>query len=131
MARARFPPTARLRNPRAFRRAFRHGKRYVDGCFVVIVVDNGSRDPRLGLAISKRRAPRAVDRNRIKRIVRERFRVAAPDLPGVDIVILARSKTAADSRRALHASLERHWRRVIAAHASAHGTNKLTGSPHG
>jgi ribonuclease P protein component len=42
---------------------------------------------RLGLAITKRVAPRAVDRNRVKRIVREVFRHAAPRLGAVDVVI--------------------------------------------
>jgi ribonuclease P protein component len=42
---------------------------------------------RLGLAITKRVAPRAVDRNRVKRVVREVFRHAAPQLRGVDVVI--------------------------------------------
>jgi ribonuclease P protein component len=39
------------------------------------------------LAVTKRVAPRAVDRNRVKRVVREVFRHAAPQLGGVDVVI--------------------------------------------
>jgi ribonuclease P protein component len=39
------------------------------------------------LAITKRVAPRAVDRNRVKRLVREAFRRRAPELGRVDVVI--------------------------------------------
>lgn len=131
MAQARLPPTARLRHPQAFRNAFKNGRRHVDDCFVVIVAANNLDMPRLGLAISKRRAKRAVDRNRIKRLVRERFRLAAAGLPGVDIVVLARSGTRQRDNRTLSLSLDRHWQRVVKAHAHANGSNKPTGSPHG
>lgn len=44
---------------------------------------------RLGLVISKKNLPRAVDRNRVKRVIRESFRTR--QLPGLDVVALARS----------------------------------------
>lgn len=127
MTTARFPPAARLRNPQAFRRVFRRGQRHVDGCFVVIAKGNDLGSPRLGLAIAKRRARRAVDRNRIKRLVRESFRCYADYLPGVDIVVLARSQTVQRDNRSLRNSLDRHWRRVTEARESAYGRNKPTG----
>jgi ribonuclease P protein component len=47
---------------------------------------------RLGLSLPKRQAPRAVDRNRLKRIAREAFRQhAARDL-GLDLVFTSREK---------------------------------------
>jgi len=42
--------------------------------------------PRLGLIVGKRFLPRAVDRNRAKRVIRESFR-QAPNLPAMDIVV--------------------------------------------
>ena len=41
---------------------------------------------RLGLIVSKRMLPRAVDRNRAKRVIRESFRHAV-ELPAMDIVV--------------------------------------------
>ena len=45
---------------------------------------------RLGLALPKRLAPRAVDRNRAKRFARELFRRHAVKTAGVDIVVAPR-----------------------------------------
>ena len=42
---------------------------------------------RLGVVVSKRGNAKAVRRNRIKRLIRERFRLNQPQLPGVDMAI--------------------------------------------
>jgi ribonuclease P protein component len=101
-----------LRHAREFERVFERGHRNADDCFTVIAAANDGNNPRLGLAIAKRRAPRAVDRNRIKRIVRESFRHHAADLPAVDIVVLARPGTAYRDNARLYASLGGHWQRL-------------------
>lgn len=48
--------------------------------------DNEVEMARLGLIVGKRMLPRAVDRNRAKRVIRESFRQAGP-LPAMDIVV--------------------------------------------
>lgn len=68
--------------------------------------------PRLGLAISRKQLRRAVDRNRIKRIVRESFRLHAASLPAVDIVVLARQPAATAEARQLTRALSKHWNRI-------------------
>ena len=42
---------------------------------------------RLGLVVSKKGTPKAHRRNRVKRIIRETFRLNAGQLPAADIVI--------------------------------------------
>ena len=59
---------------------------------------------RLGLAISKKCAKRAVDRNRIKRVTREWFRTN--DLRGMDVVVTGKRGLAELSASALRASLD-------------------------
>ena len=49
-------------------------------------LDNAVEMPRLGLIVGKRMLPRAVDRNRAKRVIRESFRRAG-QLPAMDIVV--------------------------------------------
>lgn len=44
-------------------------------------------DARLGLVVGKKLLKRSVDRNRIKRIIREQFRLLRPDLPVCDLVV--------------------------------------------
>lgn len=48
---------------------------------------NGLTLARIGIIASKRVAPRAVDRNRAKRLVREVFRKLRHRLEGVDVVV--------------------------------------------
>jgi ribonuclease P protein component len=67
---------------------------------------------RLGLAISKRVSKRAVERNRIKRLLRESFRRIRSQLPPVDMVIMAREQAAGVSGPELLAELEVLWRRI-------------------
>ena len=57
------------------------------GSFRVYAMANGEPGARLGLIVGKRQAKRAVDRNRIKRALRESFRSRRSTLPGVDIVV--------------------------------------------
>lgn len=74
---------------------------------------NMHKQPRLGLAVAKRRVRRATARNRLKRVVRESFRAVAPSLPPVDIVVLAGPAAGATNNAKLFASLEQHWQRIL------------------
>jgi ribonuclease P protein component len=53
----------------------------------LFVRPNSGADARIGIIASKRVAPRAVDRNRAKRVVREAFRKVRHRLGGVDVVV--------------------------------------------
>jgi len=69
---------------------------------------------RLGLAISKKRAKRAVDRNRIKRVVRESFRTHVKTIRGFDIVVMNRDAAVSSSSADLSDSLDRLWHKLPA-----------------
>ncbi len=47
----------------------------------------GHTDARLGLVVGKKLLKRAVDRNRLKRIVREAFRLRRSALPACDLIV--------------------------------------------
>lgn len=68
----------------------------------------------MGVAVSKRSAKRAVDRNRLKRIIRENFRRSPVRELGVDLVILAKVAATAASNDELHKALDRRWPSLIA-----------------
>lgn len=67
---------------------------------------------RLGLAVGVRAAGNAVRRNRVKRLVRETFRVTQQELPSVDLVVNARPGAGQASTTALRASVLALWDKV-------------------
>ncbi len=110
---ASFPRTARLRLPSEFNHVFRDGTRSSDACFVVLVCGNGGAEARLGISVAKKAVASAAGRTRIKRAVRESFRLNRGLLPAVDIVVQARGAARQREAADLRASLDRHWQEVI------------------
>lgn len=86
--RLRFPKTARLLARREFLSVQRYGKRRYSPHFVVITTPARTQGSRLGITAT-RRFGNAVVRNRVKRYLREFFRVAQAHLvPALDMVII-------------------------------------------
>tara|TARA_B110000438_G_C15625934_1_gene568730 strand:- start:165 stop:536 length:372 start_codon:yes stop_codon:yes gene_type:complete len=81
-----------------------------DDCFRLVVKPNPFGYARLGLTVSRRTAARAVDRNRIKRLVRESFRAAQNRIAGNDVLVMARRQAVSTSNKTLRDSLEQHWK---------------------
>ena len=106
-----------MRRPGDYDTVLTGGKRYSEQTLTAVVKSANPGAPRLGLAISSRVAPDAVDRNRIKRLARESFRRHRAQLPGVDVVILARTGAAAARPAELRGALERLWQRIAGASA--------------
>ncbi|MGE5153857.1 MAG: ribonuclease P protein component [Bdellovibrio bacteriovorus] len=109
---AGLPSARRLRKPEDFRRVFARPRRLAGDGFTVLVRRGATLGPRLGLAISKRCARRAVDRNRIKRIARESFRHRLRSLPPVDVVVLCGRDVLKLSPSRLRATLDNAWDRI-------------------
>lgn len=88
--RARMPLERHRMRRSDFTRAYAEGRRAKGPLFSVVVLENGRPHARLGLSVSKRHARRAVDRNRVRRIFREAFRLSLAELaPGIDVVMIA------------------------------------------
>ncbi|MCB1857492.1 MAG: ribonuclease P protein component [Gammaproteobacteria bacterium] len=108
----RFPKSRKLLTKHSYNRVFDRPNKSVDSCFTVLWKTNESDRGRLGLAISKKVVKRAVDRNHLKRLVREGFRYHQHCLMGVDIVVLARHGLPLGSNGTITDSLTGHWRRI-------------------
>lgn len=88
--RARFPKKLRVTRRRDFERVFAHGRRAGNAFMRVWVVPNGLDHPRVGVAVGRRQGG-AVQRNRLKRIVREAARLSMSEFPpGLDIICAPR-----------------------------------------
>ena len=86
-----FPTSFRLLRPSQYRALFKGGKRINSKGLTLIVKPNELQTPRLGMTIPKRLVKRAVDRNAIKRRIRESFRLYQHKLDAVDVVVMANS----------------------------------------
>ncbi len=105
---AGFPRLKRLTKAKDFGRVFANPTRSSDRYFTALSHPNKGNMARLGLTVSRRIARNAVDRNRLKRLVREVFR-CQQDLPLLDFVVLANKAAPAAENRVLRDSLQRHF----------------------
>ena len=105
-----FSRRLRLTCPADFKRVFQQACKSTSPEFTVLAIANQKDYPRLGLAIAKKHVRRAVDRNRIKRLIRESFRHNTTLLSGLDIVVLARKGVENSTNEILTSALNKHWK---------------------
>jgi ribonuclease P protein component len=88
-----------INDNRDFRKAYSNGRPYVSSYLVAYFLCTPRKRIRYGITASKKIGG-AVTRNRVKRVIKEAFRLAAAEFelgdsrPGYDIVFVARAKTA-------------------------------------
>ena len=102
----------KLHTAAEFERARRARERLTDDLFVVQCVKNEKSEARLGMAVGLRAAGNAVIRNRLRRLIRESFRMHRQEMPAVDVLVTARAAAAKAGNRAILDSLVRHWRAI-------------------
>jgi len=116
------PRHRKLLKPFEFSAVLKDGRRYA-GKFVVLVVRRfPGRLARIGLAIAKKHAKLAKDRNQMKRIARESFRTLRLSLPPVEIVVLTRSrekKALAPDQKLLRTEFDELFNKIAANKTAA------------
>ena len=98
----RFSRTRRIRSRRDFEHIYEHGQLYKDEFFRIFYVRKSSTElGRLGLSISKKLGKAHV-RNRLKRIIREAFRLHPELTIGLDLIVQPYPAVLALSNTQLH-----------------------------
>jgi len=84
----------KLKSNWQFDKIYKEGTKYSNDLFVLYVLPNRTQETRIGLTVTKK-VGISVQRNRIKRVIREVFRSLEEVAPGNDLVVIAR-KSAVD-----------------------------------
>lgn len=107
-----FTRDLRLLKPEQFKRVFAKACKLGGKHLTLLARKNDLSHPRLGLAISRKHVKTAVGRNRIKRQIRESFRLHQAIIGGFDVVVLAKPGVQKLSRQQLRALLNEYWQEL-------------------
>ncbi|MCW5582873.1 MAG: ribonuclease P protein component [Gammaproteobacteria bacterium] len=76
---------------------------------VALCKNNQKPHARLGIIVAKRHVNLAVNRNRLRRIIRESFRYHKEALKGLDIILLLRSECTDLDKKILRNDVDHLW----------------------
>ena len=108
-----YPRRLRLLTGRDFQSVFDDVQLKVpDQPLLILSRPNNLGQARIGFVISKKNVRQAVKRNRVRRIIRESFRLNQHNLPAVDIVILARKGLGEMENQDVHKLMKKCWSRL-------------------
>jgi ribonuclease P protein component len=109
-----FPRTLRLLTAGDFNYVFKNAQFKGNHKAILLLARlNKLKNPRLGFVISKRNVKLASNRNRIKRIIRDQFRLLQYELPSIDIVTIARRPVADMENVKIHQTISRLFSELI------------------
>jgi len=94
---AKFGAAHRLLRVDGFDRVV-HAENIANRYFKIFFANNGKNNARLGIISSKKILPRAVDRNRAKRAIRETFRQHSIKTSKLDLVVMVRPAYAQETQ---------------------------------
>ena len=109
-----FGKQQRLLTPREFKAVF-DGARFKAShrSLLLLAIPAGQPCARLGLVVGKKSAKLAVQRNRLKRLLRENFRAHQHELAGLDIVALVKPGLYQLDNQAIAALIAQQWQRLL------------------
>lgn len=108
----RFPADYRLLTAKQYKQVFTNPIKATSKDFTLLACPNNLSVPRLGIIVAKKNVRLAVDRNRLKRLVRESFRTSNQTLPQIDCVILARRGSSERTNQVLFEQLDGLWKKI-------------------
>ncbi len=108
-----FSRRQRLLRAAEFEAVFEHRRAVRTHYFQVLGKPNETGFARLGMIVSKKLFSRAVDRNHVRRQIREAFRHLAPGLPALDLIVRPLRKPGPSSRETMLQDLLSAFERAV------------------
>ena len=108
-----FNKSLRLLNSGSFQAVFDQADVRVSSKHALFLAKfNEQPQPRLGLVIAKKNIRLAVQRNRVKRHLRETFRLSQHELPNMDVVVLTRKGLDTLEDKEMSQEFDKLWHRL-------------------
>lgn len=107
----KFRPKHRLADPKVIAK-LRSGHKKSNGAFLMCYRSNKMDYGRIAIVVSKSRLKHAVDRNKIKRIVRESFRHCQNLVKGYDCLIIFKRDTSSLNDLLLRLNIDTLWQQL-------------------
>lgn len=104
-----YTPKHKLHNKREYQRVLGEKPLLRTRFFTLHAIPNGCPHGRLGITVGKKVCPLAVWRGKIKRQIRESFRLNQSHLTGLDIVVRVRQPFSGDGLRKGRTFLDQYW----------------------
>jgi ribonuclease P protein component len=95
-----------------FKNIFQNSRRLHNSRFTILFNKNNEIVPRIGIIVSKKQVQKACARNRIKRLLRESFRLNQFKLPKLDIVVLVKKECLNYSNSEILEILRKTWEKL-------------------
>jgi ribonuclease P protein component len=106
-----FPSIFRLKNGAEIQDVLAYGKKYRERNLSIFIKPNILGYPRLAIIIASKYVAKAVDRNRLKRVIRESFRLNQDKIKGNDIIVFGYRGIENLTNFELQQCLEKNWQK--------------------
>ena len=103
----------RLQSASQFQRVFDQAKKSSSEVFIFLSRENTIGHARLGIVIAKRNVKRSVDRNLVRRIIKESFRLNKTQLPASDYIVIVKRPIEIVQREKLRQQLIHFWETAV------------------
>jgi len=114
MLRYRFCPSSRIKDSSDFQRVFvETNYRFTRGPLILLARRTELGNPRLGLVMRKKNLRHAFQRNLMKRLIREIFRLHQHQLTSLDLVFMTRRPMEGKTRPQLHSDIQWLLNKVV------------------
>ncbi|UAJ65274.1 ribonuclease P protein component [Candidatus Schneideria nysicola] len=116
MKKFKFAKKLRLLNSKHFSFVLQKYKKFYTQEIMILWRLNMLEYPRIGFLISKKIIKKSHERNRIKRLIREHFRINYLTLPNIDFIIIVKKNIVDLNNHTIKEQLEIIWRRCRQYH---------------